>query len=91
MKINGTRFVMSPAGSALGLPAGEYWAVPDAELSRLQTDAQALWAYRVIEKATLVAGSYSPGYLPRHEVLLLEKAKELVAKDPSLDPEVVRT
>lgn len=58
---------------------------PD-EKSKIEADARALWAYRVIEKATLVAGSYSPDYLPRHEALLLEKAKALVAKDPSLDP-----
>lgn len=36
MKLQGTRFVMSPGGSALGLPAGEYWAVPTAELQRMQ-------------------------------------------------------
>lgn len=36
MKLEGTRFVMSPGGSALGLPAGEYWAVPAAELERAQ-------------------------------------------------------
>ncbi len=36
MKLEGVRFVMSPGGSALGLPAGEYWAVPDAELARMQ-------------------------------------------------------
>ncbi len=56
MKIEGTRFVMSPGGSALGLPAGEYWAVPDAELRRLQAalekakaDARALWAADVLD------------------------------------------
>lgn len=62
----------------------------DALIERARADAQALWAYRVIEKATLVAGSYSPGYLPRHEALLLEKAKALVASDPSLEPETPR-
>ncbi len=36
MKLEGTRFVMSPGGSALGLPAGEYWAVPDAALREAQ-------------------------------------------------------
>jgi hypothetical protein len=60
------------------------------EKGKVETDACALWAYRVIEKATLVAGSYSPGYLPRHEALLLEKATALVAKDPSLDPDALR-
>lgn len=56
MKLEATRFVMSPGGSALGLPVGEYWAVPDAELRAVQgalekskADARALWAVRVLD------------------------------------------
>ncbi len=36
MRLEGTRFVMSPGGSSLGLPAGEYWAVTTEELQRIQ-------------------------------------------------------
>lgn len=42
MKLEGTRFVMSPNGSALGLPAGEYWAVPDSELRWAQEQLESL-------------------------------------------------
>lgn len=72
---------MAPRGdSALGLPAGDYYAVPAA---KLEADARALRAYRVIERATLIAGSYS-GDLARHEALLIEKAQAMVSKDPKL-------
>lgn len=47
MNLPGTRFVTSPNGSALGLPAGEYWAVPDAEMKRMQERIVELEAERV--------------------------------------------
>jgi hypothetical protein len=52
-------------------------------LSAYDRDARALRVYRIIERATLIAGSYS-GDLVRHEALLAEKAAELVAKSPEL-------
>ncbi len=77
---HGIRFVMSPRGDALGLPAGDYYAIPTA---KVEADARALWAYRVIERATLIAGSYS-GDMARHEALLAEHAAKLIEKDPAL-------
>jgi hypothetical protein len=54
--------------------------------TRGAADARALWAYRVVERATLVAASYS-GDLGRHEALLFEKATALVAAESSLNPD----
>lgn len=44
MKLEGTRFVMSPGGSALGLPEGEYWAVHDKVLREAQVELAAALA-----------------------------------------------
>lgn len=66
------------------------FALGDALHAKLEADARALWAYRVIERHALESGSYSLGYLPRHEALLHERATALVAAHPELDPDAPR-
>ncbi len=87
MKINGSRFVVSPAWSALGLPAGEYWAVPDSELRRVQNEVAELQAEieRLRDQAEAVVGTWDGvGLYPEGSVGIEEHTAAVQALQQAL-------
>jgi hypothetical protein len=57
---------------------------------KLEADACALWAYRVIGRYYVKAGGMRGEWM-LSDAMAIENADRLVAADPSLDPDGVRT